>query len=61
MKTLWILYLIAGAPVQLGPEWFTKEDCNKAMQLALEETFGTGPDVHFKCVPWLASESEGQP
>jgi hypothetical protein len=67
MKVLWILYLIAGAPQSLG-EFYTKEDCRKALDLALEDTFGgtfekgaAGQPVRFLCVPYLASEAEGQP
>lgn len=65
MKVLWILYLIAGAPQSLG-EFYTKEDCRKALDLALEDTFGGTlqgkvQSVDFICVPYLASEAEGQP
>lgn len=65
MKVLWVLYLIAGAPQSLG-EFYTKEDCRKALDLALEDTFGGNMQggaqrVDFICVPYLASSEEGAP
>ena len=60
MKLLWVLYLIAGAPVPQG-EFTTKEACLKALETADQESFGTAKGVTYLCSPWLASDDEGRP
>lgn len=63
MKVLWVLYLIAGAPQSLG-EFYTKEDCRKALEYAAANDFSNrwfwaGPT--YVCSPYLASSEEGTP